>query len=425
MFKWLKKKTNQQSQSEVDQTSFSMDDLAAEFLSALKTHFPNDVYVYDKDTQMIEKETDDTDESSGDSSGIRISLDNFYNKLKNENAEERRNQLERLFAQFTEEAPASADEFKSQLFYRVRTSEEIANRTLYMNGMGAEDYTPLAAEIGDLRLEFVLDREDTLSIPGSDVFEEHGISPAEAAEVTQTNMTTVTTDTKWQAEDGFWISPFKDDYDGARVVALHPRGKLPVSGDPILFMPSHAICMVTDKIDAEIFAQMITAGESLAQDHRPLSKRFWTFGAGGWSPLTLAKDQPAYQLVHRQIVLDGLEAYHEQKRCLDEKYEKEDTDIFVAKYSAIQSDEGDVLSYAVLSLGVDTLLPKTDHIVFFDADAPEDNQSSEMLTWDQFTKIIGHKNMVEAKGFYPIRYDFIDRLKDADFARIRKALAAL
>lgn len=424
MFKWLKKKQTQQTQNKIKTADYSVDDLASEFLQALKNEFPNDIYVYDKDAKMIELSSDKSTNDS-DKSGLKITLDNFYNKLKTENEETRQDYLIRFLTQFKDGTPDTPETFKAQLYYRVRTQEEMANRTLYMNGMGAENYKPLVTEIGDLRLEFVLDREDTLSVPTADDFETQSISPSEATKITQENMARVTTDMMWQSEDGFWISPFQDDYDGARVVSLHPKGKLPISGDPILFMPSHAVCLITDKVDAAVFLRMVEMGDRLAENHRPLSARFWTFGAGGWSPLRVATDHPAYQLIHHQSVLDNLSAYGEQKRCLDEKYEKDGIDIFVANYSALQNDKGDVLSYAVLSLGVDTLLPKTDNVVIFDPDAPKKKQASEMIEWDQFISIIGTKNLVEAEGHYPMRYDFIGRLKDADFAHIRKVIAEL
>ncbi|MGB0906263.1 MAG: hypothetical protein ACPGVT_02125 [Maricaulaceae bacterium] len=416
MFKWLKKKNKTQ-----DGANYSMDDLAAEILDVLKSYFPNDVYLYHPETKMIEK----TGVKEGEDFGLKISLPNTFNRIKSDSPEARHEYLSRLIGQMTEDKPQDTEDFKSHIYYRVRTAEEMANRALYMKGMGAKDYNPLAAEIGDLRLEYVRDMQDTVSLLSSDDFETHALSAADAAQITQDNMIDVTSNATWQAQDGFWISPFNDDYDAARVISLHPRGKLPFEGDPIVFMPSHSICLVTDTFDADILAKMAATGQELSHEHRPLSSRFWTFGAGGWSPLTAKPDHPAYQIIYNQTVIENLSAYDEQKRCLDENYEKNGEDIFVASYSALQNDDGDIIPYAVLSLGVDALLPKTDNVIFFDHEAPEDQQTSGLIRWEVFVKIIGEDKIIECKDLYPPRYDFINRLNDNDQDRIRKAVAEL
>jgi hypothetical protein len=97
------------------------------------------------------------------------------------------------------------------------------------------------------------------------------------------------------------------------------------------------------------------------------------------------------------------QTYAEQKDLLDNRYEREQTDIFVATYSGIQNEKtGRIASYCMWSEGLDSLLPKTDQIFFFRPDAPEDHKLAASGEWDHVHRIVG--NLMEAQDTYPERW---------------------
>ena len=87
-----------------------------------------------------------------------------------------------------------------------------------------------------------------------------------------------------------------------------------------------------------------------------------------------------------------------QKSLLEESYERQGIDVFVATYSVIRSDDGECSSYAVLSNGVDSLLPKTDVIMFMESeDAPPIRAK-----WEDVERACG--DLLEPMDCHPPRY---------------------
>jgi hypothetical protein len=91
------------------------------------------------------------------------------------------------------------------------------------------------------------------------------------------------------------------------------------------------------------------------------------------------------------------------KELLNALHEKTGEDVFVAAYMAAKDDEtGRIRSYSVWSMGVDTLLPKTDVIHFFDPDRPEGEKIAGSGPWERVVEVVG--GLMEEVDTYPERY---------------------
>jgi hypothetical protein len=122
-----------------------------------------------------------------------------------------------------------------------------------------------------------------------------------------------------------------------------------------------------------------------------------------WETWLPPEDHPSYRAFRELHVQSLAQTYAEQKDLLDKRHERQQTDIFVATYSAMQNNTtGRINSYCMWSEGVDSLLPKTDQIFFFRPEAPKDKQLAARGDWDHVRSIVGH--LMEPEDSYPERW---------------------
>jgi hypothetical protein len=100
---------------------------------------------------------------------------------------------------------------------------------------------------------------------------------------------------------------------------------------------------------------------------------------------------------------------------LDRIYEKKGMDLFVASYSGVKKDDGDIYSYAVWSNGVKTLLPKAEWVMFFrgKGDLPA------VARWEKVEEVVGH--LMKATDYYPERVQVEEFPSEKELAALGKA----
>jgi hypothetical protein len=121
------------------------------------------------------------------------------------------------------------------------------------------------------------------------------------------------------------------------------------------------------------------------------------------SPISPANGHPLYQKFRLAWVKSiGME-YSEQKELLDNLHQKTGQEIFVASYSALKrKDTGEIVSYAVWSKDVDTLLPRTDLVHFFVSKGENEGSIATSADWGCVMRVAGE--LLEPQGLYPERY---------------------
>ena len=113
---------------------------------------------------------------------------------------------------------------------------------------------------------------------------------------------------------------------------------------------------------------MLDFAAKAIEDPRPMLYMPLRLDGDNWVDWMPPKSHPLFdrfQLLELQYY--GPE-YDDQKPLLDELHEIALTDVFTASYSAIQKEDGSVMSYCTWSKGLDTLLPKTTMVMFYDDD---------------------------------------------------------
>ena len=94
---------------------------------------------------------------------------------------------------------------------------------------------------------------------------------------------------------------------------------------------------------------------------------------------------------------------NEQKKALDEKFEREGLDIFVGTTLFTDDDDGKQRTSCVWTKGAVSLLPKAEYVVFVDLDMPEADRVVAAGPWDAVMKRVNKQVTAEAT-YWPRRY---------------------
>ncbi len=89
--------------------------------------------------------------------------------------------------------------------------------------------------------------------------------------------------------------------------------------------------------------------------------------------------------------------YAQQKDMLDKLHAKNGEDVFVASFSVIKSPDGRMFSYATWTATTDSLLPKTDTLVFGRL-----GTEPQMVEWEKAVEVVG--DLMETVDIYPPRF---------------------
>jgi len=142
-------------------------------------------------------------------------------------------------------------------------------------------------------------------------------------------------------------------------------------------------------------------------------------GAQGWElftpPASCAK---AYADL---ALLDESQSYAGQKSLLDDLNQRHGADVFVASATVVEKD-GLLRSYSTWTEGVDTLLPRTELLVFIKLHEGQLEQSL-MLAWDVAADLASH--LMEATDFSPVRYRVRSFPDAALWSRLQAAQVSL
>lgn len=292
---------------------------------------------------------------------------------------------------------------------------------LHLHG-DVKDSPYFTVDMGALSFDLVIDNNNNIVTPQRSELIKDGFEGSDALNLALENLKLVSNDSGWrELQPHIWVSDYRDDYDAARLVSLFPDCKLPFDGNPIVFMPSHSICLITDNPKADVLQAMIAYGEQEAQEHRPLSQTIWHYEKGGWQPLTLLQDHDAAQIAKTQHYKDVANGYGEQKSLLEAKFEKAEQDIFVASQLLCSNDDmGGIFSLSVMTFGVDSLLPQSDQVGCVDPELPKYDQYLGMMPWDDFLSLMMPEGLKLYGDLYPVRYDALSGLSAAQRDRIRQ-----
>ena len=197
--------------------------------------------------------------------------------------------------------------------------------------------------------------------------------------------------------ESVYASMTGDNYDASRLLLLDLIRKLEVQGDHIAMVPHRDSLLITGSDDLAGLGMMAKFAEDAFEHPRFISCTALRLENDEWVSWMPPSDHPHFAKFRLLEVKSLYNDYAEQKKLLDALHEKEGTDVFVATYSAAEDDGGTVFSYATWLDGVDTLLPKTNKLLFVpgqDVVAAAD--------WDKVQEVVG--DLMEETDLYPARY---------------------
>ena len=155
-----------------------------------------------------------------------------------------------------------------------------------------------------------------------------------------------------------------DSYDASRLTLIDRILGLEIAGKPVAMVPTREQLFVTGSEDelglammAELAGQALGGPYTLSGVPLILEDREWT----DWMP---PRGHPVYARFKKMATQWIGSLYAEQKRLLESLHRREGIDLFVASFSGIEKEDGEIVSYCVWGEGVDALLPVTDKIVF-------------------------------------------------------------
>ena len=318
---------------------------------------------------------------------VSIYLGNLFLKLENMSKKERLNSIDAFLRDVLTPPDLSPDEVIDSFALRVRTDFDISFRNSHFTQMGHTPPSSVLYRRGDLLVEIVSDSEESVATISPEDLAELDVTQEEAIRIAGAKLRRYTDAEQWQElEESIWLSSYQDDYDVARLMAADDNVVLPINGTPIVFAPSHSVCLVTDAINAGTLARMIEIGNEAAQSHRPFSQLLWSTRDGrNWEAWQPEANTDAVDVVDLQTMRELAGQYEETKDLLERALGE---DVFVASYQAMESAEG-LVSYFAYTFDLPTYFPHTDFVALVDPERSGDDTVVGRVSWDEFATVLG------------------------------------
>lgn len=356
----------------------------------------------------------------GDQSGI-INLRNFYAEFCNLSPADRKKYLPETIQAILaprEELPEDFEEIKPHLRPKIWARAGIEHTTLQARIRGGQKGVDMPKyEVGShLLASIVYDLPRSVRSITVEELEGWGTSYYEALEIATQNLMEAGFQYA-KVGDGLYVSAVGDSYDASRVLLTDFIRSLEVQGDIIAMVPNRDMMLVAGADDDQALEAMVALAEQAVQEPRPLASTALKLVGDDWVDWMPSR---GHQLFDRFRVLELKYLYQEyaqQKEMLDKLYEGQGIDRFVASFSAASdNDDENIFSYSVWSKGVETLLPQTERVMFFDPGHPGEDKVVATAPWHKVEKLLSH--LMSDVDLYPKRYLVTEFPSEAELRQI-------
>jgi hypothetical protein len=175
--------------------------------------------------------------------------------------------------------------------------------------------------------------------------------------------------------------------------------------------------LVAGDADDDAVARLAQMAErEFAASTRSVSPALYTVDAhGNVVPLRLPPDHPQHLSVERGHYLLAQSCYADQKKWLEERFEEEGTDVFVASFGLLTKKEtGAMHSWGSMTRDVEALLPKTELVALNDL-----VEKPFFVPWDVLLEL-APECFEPAPEFEPLRVRIVGWPKPAVLAKLRQ-----
>ncbi|MBV8660425.1 MAG: DUF1444 family protein [Burkholderiales bacterium] len=296
-------------------------------------------------------------------------------------------------------APAMPDDFtaaRGNLLPVIRLNAERHNTALSFDDQEAKVDIAHRPFCENLEIGLAYDTEFAIArIPVSQL-EKWGVTFDDALDIAIMNLREISTKPFTACPNGVFLSAFDDSYDVSRILLtdlLHRQG---IAGAPVVMIPNRGKLLLTGDQSDKGMAAIVQYVERVLDEPRSLSPLLLRYVGNRWAPY--APPLLAARL-HLYWVKDQARTYEDQQKLLRQRLERQNQDIFVASYMAMQRPDGSVLSMCSWTENVHSLLPKTEFVNLVRLDTKEVVQ----LPWDELMAACGE--MFRKTEYMPERYE--------------------
>ena len=334
-----------------------------------------------------DREVQLTSGKAGADSPYTVYLGNIFLKFSPIPKKERLAAIEAFLRELLTPKALSPDELMESLALRVRTDYEIKYRNRQVKLRGSGVIPSIVSRRGDLSVEIVSDHAESVTIVKPEELAKIGVTESEAIEMASAKVRRSTGDSQWRkVDDLIWMSTYEDDYDFARLVAAEGGARFPFDGQPIVFAPSHSICLATNSTSGQVLSRLTDLGNEAAMSHRPFCQWLWTPGEWrdwkAWRPDDTSDASGAWLL---QGFRETAKRYQETREFLQRLL---GDDVFAGGYEAIRRNER-LTSYCAYTLDLPSYLPVTELVAIVDPAKQEREAVVGWVTWSEFEDCLG------------------------------------
>jgi hypothetical protein len=146
-------------------------------------------------------------------------------------------------------------------------------------------------------------------------------------------------------------------------------------------------------------AFMAELSEKALQEPYPLSGVPLALDDGDWADWMSPEDHPLHRRFKRRKSNWLVARYAEHKKLLHDMHQRQGLDVFVASYSVARKNDGELVSYCVWGVGVDSLLPVTQKVALMRKGR---ERPVALGHWARVLEVAA--GLMEATEHYPPRY---------------------
>ena len=219
-----------------------------------------------------------------------------------------------------------------------------------------------------------------------------------------------------QVAPGLWSGQWGDSYESSRVLLPDLIYRVGIT-DPVALVPLRDCLLIASvKDESALLAMVNHARERMDNSTRWLSPVPMRLVDSRWESFEPpAACQSAFD---EMATASAASVYQGQKEALEALFDPQKQDIFVATASLIKAPlDGALRTYCVWSRGVDSLLPKTDLVMFHGSDSPQ--RGTVIAPWSQVSQVVG--DLLESTSHVPVRYRVRAFPDDDRLARMKRA----
>jgi hypothetical protein len=266
------------------------------------------------------------------------------------------------------ELPTNFEELKSGLLPNIDCRSVYEVERLQSKPGKDRPYLPLGEYLG---AGLAYDLPEFKTILNHDGLKEAGVGFDDAFRAACDNLRAKSQQGFVSCAPGVWWSPWRDNYDASRLLLPDLIRRHPVRGTHLAMVPNRDLLLVTGSEDEAGMGVMASLAEEALGQPWALSGLTFLLDGDSWHPV----GTPEGHSHHRQFQLLRYQAfaheYSEQRQPLKDFYLAKGEDVFVGNYFAAEEpNSGQLYSYAMLTVGLDTLLPLTDRVGFAIPKAP-------------------------------------------------------